>query len=180
MSILNISSSIKRTKISFLIFILQFLLFFFYQDTINQSAKQATQLTEILSLITYLMRTRKMRAKKMKIKELNKKIKRLKEIMKVMNLIMIIKKTRSLYYLLQEKEIDLLLIKSLYHSVILNITVIHCFFEMNLSAIKINMKCTFSNLRSKWQSNVQQIFHLWFMIKTKILRTAVLLWLAAI
>jgi len=95
------------------------------------------------------MRTRKIRGKKMRIKELNEKIKRLEEIMKVMNLIIMMKKTRSLYYLSQKKEIDLLLIKSLYHSVILNITVIHCFIEVKLSAIKINMKCIFSNLRSK-------------------------------
>jgi len=100
------------------------------------------------------MRTRKMRAKKMRIKELNEKIKRLEEMMKVMNLIMIMKKTRSLYYLSQKKEIDLLLIKSLCHNVILNITVIHCFIEVKLSAIKISIKCVFSNLRSKQQFNV--------------------------
>jgi len=107
------------------------------------------QSAEILSLIIYLMRTRKIKAKKMRIKELNEKIKRLREMRKVINLTVMMKKIRSLYYLLQKKEIDLLLIKSLHDSVILNITVIHHLIKMKLSAIKMNVKCTFSNLRSE-------------------------------
>lgn len=55
MSILNISSLMRRKKISFSIFILQPLLPFFCQDTINQPVKQVTQPAEILSLITHSM-----------------------------------------------------------------------------------------------------------------------------
>ncbi len=90
-----------------------------------------------------------MRAKKMRTKELNEKIKRLKGMTKVMNLTMMAKKKRSLCYLSQEKEVDLPLAKGLYCSVISNVAAVCRLIEVKLSAIKMSVKCAFSNSRSE-------------------------------